>query len=150
MSIINEEEKRELGRILTDHGITASFHRLLILRELRGRRDHPSADMLWQTLSPMLPTLSKTTVYNTLGLFEGHGLASSLPIEGHEMRYDHDCQGQIHFYCLVCHAIIDPPETIQAMLPQAPMDGFEVKRIQTVVKGICSNCQSRESRNQTT
>ncbi len=149
MALLSESEKKDLGQILSDHGITPSFHRLLILRELRSRHDHPSADMLFQTLCPILPTLSKTTVYNTLGLFARSTLASSLPIEGHEMRYDHDCRSQIHFYCLNCHAIIDPPETVRPFLTRDSMDGFEVRQIQTIVKGICPDCQHKESKNQT-
>jgi len=148
MSIMSVNEKKELGQILNDHGIIPSFHRLLILKELRARRDHPSADMLFQSLSPILPTLSKTTIYNTMNLFERRTLASCLAIEGHEMRYDHDRHGPLHFYCLACHAIIDPPDSINPILPQNPPAGFEIRQIQTIIKGICASCKKKDGQNQ--
>lgn len=147
MTILSDIEKKELSQTLMGHGITPSFHRLLILKEIRSRQDHPSADMLYQSLSPILPTLSRTTVYNTLGLFEEHELVSCLPVEGNEMRYDHDRQGSLHFYCLGCHAIIDPPVGIEPILPPDKMAGFQVKQVQTIVKGICSACQNKNNRN---
>lgn len=146
MKIISDQEKAELGKDLAEHGISPSTHRLLILREIRSRQDHPSAEMLFQTLSVILPTLSKTTVYNTLSLFERCELISSLPLEGHEMRYDHDRSGTLHYYCLSCHRIMDPADEQSPILCPTPPAGFEIRQVQTVVKGYCPECLGRESR----
>ncbi len=139
---MEEFEKIELSRFLKEKGISPSYHRRLILKELRGRSDHPSAEHLYQSLSTRLPTLSRTTVYNTLGLFERCGLIRSLSVNGHEMHYDHDTADPVHFFCEKCHAIIDPPEPSVVPLPTGMFPGFEIRLVQVIARGICPNCQA--------
>ena len=42
------------------------MQRIAIMEYLMEHRTHPSADEIYTALSPSMPTLSKTTVYNTL------------------------------------------------------------------------------------
>ena len=54
---------------LLERGIKPSQQRIALLEYLVKHPVHPTADELYSRLSPMMPTLSKTTVYNTLRLF---------------------------------------------------------------------------------
>lgn len=54
---------------LLDHNIKPSMQRIAIMQYLMEHPIHPSADDIYTALSPSMPTLSKTTVYNTLKLF---------------------------------------------------------------------------------
>ena len=45
------------------------MQRIAIMEYLMDNPIHPSADDIYTALSPSMPTLSKTTVYNTLKLF---------------------------------------------------------------------------------
>ncbi|OPL15479.1 MAG: hypothetical protein AVO39_08010 [delta proteobacterium MLS_D] len=65
MSKHNEAEKR-----LLEKRIRPSFPRLRILEYLLKSREHPGADDVYRALVDDIPTLSKTTVYNALALFE--------------------------------------------------------------------------------
>ena len=141
---MNDTEKTKLSQVLRELGINPSYHRLLILDELRKRQDHPSAEQLYRTLSPLLPTLSRTTVYNTLGLFAGRNLIRCLAV-GQELHYDHDLQDQVHYYCLACRRIIDPPQPVDLPLPDDAFAGFRVDQIQTIVKGLCPACRNDEN-----
>ena len=54
---------------LSAHNIKPSLQRLAIYSYLLEKKNHPTVDMIYSDLHPSMPTLSKTTVYNTLKLF---------------------------------------------------------------------------------
>lgn len=51
---------------LQGHNIKPSVQRIAIMKYLMEHRTHPTVDEIYTALSPTIPTLSKTTVYNTL------------------------------------------------------------------------------------
>ena len=53
---------------LQNHNIKPSVQRIAIMNYLIEHRTHPTVDEIYTALSPSIPTLSKTTVYNTLKL----------------------------------------------------------------------------------
>ncbi|HPK44931.1 MAG TPA: transcriptional repressor, partial [Spirochaetota bacterium] len=59
---------------LESKGISPSYQRLKILEYLDQNRSHPTVDEIYSALLPLIPTLSKTTVYNTVSLFVQQGL----------------------------------------------------------------------------
>ncbi|MBK5190687.1 MAG: transcriptional repressor [Methanosarcinales archaeon] len=67
----------KLRDFLENEGIHTSYHRLKILEYLRNHRTHPTVERMHKELSREIPTLSKTTVYNTLKLFVRKGLHQS-------------------------------------------------------------------------
>ena len=66
---------------LLKYSIKPSMQRIAIMEYLMEHRTHPSADEIYTALSPSMPTLSKTTVYNTLKLFSEQGAALMLTID---------------------------------------------------------------------
>jgi len=66
---------------LLEHNIKPSMQRIAIMEYLMEHPIHPSADDIYTALSPSMPTLSKTTVYNTLKLFSEQGAALMLTID---------------------------------------------------------------------
>ncbi len=56
--------------ILENAGIRPSVQRVAIYTYIKENPIHPDVDTVYSALSPMYATLSKTTVYNTLKLFE--------------------------------------------------------------------------------
>ena len=71
---------------LESNGIHASQQRIKILEYLIHHPIHPTADEIFNELSDEMPTLSKTTVYNTLKLFVDKHLVQQLNIENGELR----------------------------------------------------------------
>ena len=59
---------QETASILKDHGIRPSLQRVCVYRYLRGVKTHPTVDEIYSALLPEYPSLSRTTVYNTLEL----------------------------------------------------------------------------------
>ncbi len=130
----------ELKDMLIQKGIQPSFHRLKILDYLLGHRTHPTAEEVYQALSPEIPTLSRTTVYNTLKLFYQKGLLLALTIEDLEIRYDIDTTPHGHFKCLKCGRVYDlsfhlsPAQTSE-------LEGHQVLEYHIYFRGICKACR---------
>ena len=58
-----------VGEYLKENGIKPSYQRMKIYEFLLQNRIHPTVDTIYRALNKEIPTLSKTTVYNTLNLF---------------------------------------------------------------------------------
>lgn len=123
--------------ILLKHGIRPSIHRILIYQYLIDNKIHPSADTVYSNLHSELPTLSKTTIYNTLSLFVKKKLIQELPLENGELRYDANTSEHAHFKCEKCGKVYDLD--MKTDLPQLPAD-FKISRSQLFLWGECSCC----------
>lgn len=87
---------------LLEHNIKPSMQRIAIMEYLMEHPIHPSADDIYTALSPSMPTLSKTTVYNTLKLFSEQGAALMLTIDEKNTNFDADTSVHSHFLCKRC------------------------------------------------
>ena len=75
---------------LLSYGIKPSVQRIAIMDYLLKHRTHPCIDEIYMALCSEIPTLSKTTVYNTLKLFVEHGAAKMLTIDERNACFDAD------------------------------------------------------------
>jgi Fe2+ or Zn2+ uptake regulation protein len=129
-------------------GIRPSQQRLAIYTYVKTHRTHPTVDSVYTALSPEYPTLSKTTVYNTLHLFCEKGLIQKVCIEDEGIRYDAELKEHIHFKCSVCGEIFDIFNEKTAalfkncrnLLPKA----FIPARQEITFWGICPQCQAKD------
>ena len=58
---------------LKEKNIKPSLQRIKILEYLAGYPCHPTVDYIFNALHPEMPTLSKSTVYNTLKVLQRRG-----------------------------------------------------------------------------
>ena len=98
---------QDLAATLRAHGLSPSAPRLAILRWLLDHPEHPTIDEIYRALHPTMRSLSRTTVYNVLHAFVGHGLAAKVRTEDLELRYDGCAAPHAHFKCTRCGAILD-------------------------------------------
>ncbi len=121
------------------------MQRIAIMEYLMDNPIHPSADDIYTALSPSMPTLSKTTVYNTLKLFSEQGAALMLTIDEKNTNFDADTSVHSHFLCKRCGHIYDLkcPEAIKKA-ENIDMDGHQVSEVHYYYKGICKNCLSKD------
>ena len=73
---------------LTAHNIKPSAQRIAIMEYLLSHRTHPTVDMIYNDLIGKMPTLSRTTVYNTLRLLGENDAILELTIDKHIAHYD--------------------------------------------------------------
>lgn len=131
-----------VGRItreLLKKNIKPSYQRIKIMEYLIEKNNHPTVEMIYNQLVQEIPTLSKTTVYNTLNLFIEKDLARLLTIEDNEARYDSILANHGHFKCQSCGEIHDFPIEIDDFIPDN-LQGFEIADKNVYFKGLCPKC----------
>lgn len=128
-------------QMLKDAAVPPSMQRIKILEYLNQHDNHPTADMIFQALREQLPTLSKTTVYNTLKILVEHGLVSELRIFENEIRYEFNPAPHTHFKCEKCGRILDLPMKPH-LLEENKIEGHLITCHQVMLKGICRDCLS--------
>ena len=98
---------QEVHDYLKARHIKPSIQRTAIMQYLLEHANHPDADRIYCELIPSMPTLSKTTVYNTLKLFYDKKAVNMLFIDEKNVRYDGHTHVHAHFRCKKCDAIHD-------------------------------------------
>ena len=130
---------RSIIEILKKHDIAPSMQRVKVLEYLQNYKTHPTADMIYQDLVEEMPTLSKTTVYNTLKTFTEKGIIMELSLFENEVRYEYDTEPHIHFKCIKCGKIYDISKTFKC-LKDEKIEGHKVSEHHINLKGICKSC----------
>lgn len=130
---------KQLIEELRTRGINPSCQRLRILEYLVENRCHPTTDQIFTDLQKDIPTLSKTTVYNTLRVLAEAGLARVVTIEDRETRYDSEVKDHGHFKCESCGAIYDFKVDTSLLTPEA-LAGFKISDKNVYFRGICPAC----------
>ncbi len=124
---------------LDQKGVKPSYPRLRILEYLMEYRNHPTAEEIYEALVKEMPTLSRTTVYNTLNLFVEEGVVVPINISSNVTRYDAMVTDHGHFKCEPCGKIVDFPIQVENWDIEE-LIGYKVTGRFVYFKGICSDC----------
>jgi|SRR5665647_503207 len=131
----------ESHNYLRQFAIKPSVQRTAVMEYMLSNRTHPTIDEIYLALSPSMPTLSKTTVYNTLDLFVEKGAVRPLVIDERNARYDVDISAHAHFICKNCGNIYDIFD-MNPSLFQLPSDNkFTVDTVEISYSGTCHQCK---------
>ena len=122
---------------LLEHDIKPSVIRIMIYDFLKGTKSHPTVDDIYQHILPDAPTLSRTTVYNSVKLFSEKSIVKILPIDGVQIRYDADTKFHGHFYCEKCRRVYD---FSPAQAGETGLGGFNIEHREVFYSGICKEC----------
>lgn len=128
---------------LRDHGVKPSAQRIAIMRYMVEHHGHPTADDIHLALVGDMPTLSRTTVYNTLWLLVENNALMSLDIDRTNVRFDYATRPHAHFMCRRCGTLYDidlDPTSIGADIGA----GVAVEQVSVNYRGLCRDC-SRHS-----
>ena len=130
--------------ILQDAGIRPSIQRIAIYKYLCEKHNHPTADTVHKALESAYPTLSRTTCYNTLKLFEEKNIIQSIQIEDEAVRYDADISDHLHFKCINCLNVFDmfikDKDNYSNSINTNIANEFNAIKIQTNIWGTCPQC----------
>lgn len=130
-------------QILIENQIKPTYQRIKILEFLDKNHVHPTVEMIYTALFKKVPTLSKTTVYNTLDILRSHGLVEILTITESELRYEHLHQPHHHFYCRECRNIIDLDVNC-IYQEEMCVEGHKIEYIHGYFKGMCRDCLQKK------
>jgi Fur family peroxide stress response transcriptional regulator len=132
-------------RRLKENGSKITTQRVAILERLQGRKDHPSADVLFAEMRTLFPALSIATIYSTAQVLQQCGLIRILSIDDRRVYFDPETGSHGHFFCRECGALLDLPWTAESfseafrLLPGAVADCAEL-----FVYGLCPSCAASE------
>ncbi len=134
--------KEEILKIFEEKGIKPSFQRIKIFSYIAEKKKHPSVDEIYEGLHKKIPTLSKTTIYNTLKLFVSKKLLSEILIEEDGVRYDYLEKPHLHFKCKICGKIYDIYKKCP-IINCKKIDGHKIEEHHIYLIGICKNCLNK-------
>lgn len=129
-------------QMMTRAGIRPSAQRIAVLRYVAESKAHPTVDAIFSALSPEFPSLSRTTVYNSVHALSEAGLLRELDIEAGAKHYDLRPQPRHgHFRCRRCGAILDIPYPAELRL--AEVGDLEVDEVDVYAYGLCPRCKNK-------
>ena len=137
-----------LIQTLKDAGLRLTPQRLAVYRYLTGVATHPTAQQVYEALSPDHPSLSLATVYNTLETLVGLGVINALGSAGDDtVHYDGDVSPHVNLACIVCHRVIDLPSQHVFALKQevSTHSGYQLLGARVLYYGVCPACQALQN-----
>lgn len=125
--------------LLKEKGIRPSLIRIMVLEYLLSHRTHPTVEEVYEALIKNVPTLSKTSVYNTLHLLAEKEIILEITIDPTKVRYDADTSLHGHFKCDSCLNVWDfAVGQVQTSLPKE----FDIKTKEIYFTGLCEKCKN--------
>lgn len=132
---------QDILKTLAQHGIKPSPQRMAVMEYLMEHRTHPTVEEIYLALLPDIPTLSKTTVYNTLKVLVEQGAALQLTINDKKTCYDADTSPHAHFLCTHCGKVSDIKLLNTELCNDAEIPlGYRVEQSDLYFRGLCRKC----------
>ena len=140
-----EEALAETARRLEARGHRATPQRMAVITALMAQRRYVTAQDLHAALRYVQPHLGLATVYRTLELLVGCGLAEAFPQSNNELAYTF-CSAQHHHHlvCNRCGLVAEVPgcalRSVEQELEQR--SHFAITDHALTFFGTCQECQS--------
>jgi Fe2+ or Zn2+ uptake regulation protein len=133
---------RDFAEVLHARGQRATPQRYAILRELRVRDHHATAEEIGRSVRAQLPGTSIPTVYASLDLLVELGLVRRINPGLGPALYDGGTEPHQHMVCRRCGAVQDLPGELDAnrLLAAAGSTGFAPDGAELVISGRCAQC----------
>ena len=122
-----------------------SRQREAIVTFLKTRKDHPTADVVYQEIRATIPNISLGTVYRNLALLSERGEILRLPCDGKMDHFDADIRPHYHIICNQCGCVKDmdlPYSDDMEQLANQQFDGV-ITRHSLLFEGLCKDCSKK-------
>lgn len=87
--------------------IKYSKQREAIRTFLMSRKDHPTAEVVYENVREEFPNISLGTVYRNLTFLVDNGQAVKVPCNDGSVHFDGNVSPHYHFQCTDCGSVID-------------------------------------------
>lgn len=127
-----------------------SRQRQMIYDFLMTRKDHPTADTVYQNIRQKYPNISLGTVYRNLTLLADRGQILRLQVGDGVDHFDGDISKHCHFVCSDCGTVTDMQlDGLEELFAKAQQksDG-RIDRQSTCFYGVCGKCLDKSAENQ--
>ncbi|MRR58140.1 MAG: transcriptional repressor [Deltaproteobacteria bacterium] len=141
-----KNKSSELEAVFRNQGLALTIQRRAILEALASRKDHPTADQVYEDISSKLKGVSRTTVYRVLETFVSLGIAKKISNPESKARFDADTDRHHHLTCVSCGAVLDlhDPKLNDLQPPPGIESEFEILDYSITFIGRCANCRRAE------
>ncbi|MCY1590839.1 peroxide-responsive transcriptional repressor PerR [Staphylococcus pettenkoferi] len=131
---------------LRSAGIRITPQRQAILRFMISADTHPTADEIYQALSPDFPNISVATIYNNLRVFKDNGIIKELTYGDASSRFDFNTHNHYHVICEKCGKIVDFHYPLLDEVEQLAqhVTEFDVSHHRMEIYGLCKDCQNKD------
>ncbi|MFO7676419.1 MAG: Fur family transcriptional regulator [bacterium] len=144
-----QPESPAVARLLRSRGLRPTQARQLILSNLLGRTDHPSAEEIRQALARRGVAMSVATLYQNLKRLTGSGVVAGFAGEDGVMRYDANVEPHAHAVCRVCGRVADvePGESqLKGLLAALARSArhyrdWQISTARVELHGLCPRCR---------
>jgi len=116
--------------------------RISVYRYLLENRIHPSVETVYNALKLDNPSLSKTTIYNTVDTLTRAGLVRVVRTGEGEVRLDGYTNDHGHFYCRGCGEVFDF-SLVGCCVPDS-LTGFQMEEFDVHAIGLCETCKKAD------
>lgn len=134
------KNRDEIKAVFRGKGVPLTHQRLAVYEELAARRDHPSAEALYEALKTDYPSLSLATVYKTLQTLHQIGMVARVDSPTSQARYDAIVATHHHAVCTSCGRIEDLFDARLNSLPAPKARGFRFSGHSVHFHGLCAEC----------
>jgi Fur family iron response transcriptional regulator len=126
----------DVKAMLRDVGLRPTRQRMELGWLLFGKGGrHITAELLYEEANSAKVPVSLATVYNTLHQFTDVGLLRQVAVDGSKSYFDTNASQHHHFFVEGENALFDIPDAdFFAGKPPIPPDGYEIARIDVVVR----------------
>ena len=131
---------------LRKNGYKATPQRISVARCILTSRDHPTAEIIFNQVQREHPTISLSTVYNTLHMLQDLDMLHELGFNDVGVRYDPNTKPHVNLVCRSCGRIIDVDEPLieEALNHVEEKLGFKRSGQQIDVYGYCKRCSKED------
>lgn len=136
----------EVSNELKKKNIRLTHQRLKVLEYLLNSTMHPTVEQIYKDLKKEVPSLSKTTIYNTLNYLAELNLIKVLAIDDNEAHFDAVTEAHGHFKCDLCGLIYDFNIDLDSCNTEK-LENFKINEKVVYFKGICPGCLSNINSN---
>ena len=133
-----------LTELFRQQGLKITPQRRIIFETLAQDDTHPTAEEIYQRVLSVMPDISRTTIYNTLGELVSLGeLAEVQDLSDCGMRYDTKVDDHHHLFCMRCQKLLDITHSFEGLeLESEEAAGYQLVKRQVTFYGYCPNCQA--------
>ena len=138
-----DHELEESIASLRKAGVRITPQRQAIMRYLISSHSHPTADEIYQALSPKFPNISVATIYNNLRVFKDIGIVKELTYGDSSSRFDFNTHNNYHIICEKCCKIVDfhNPQIDEVEKLDQHVKYYDVNHHRMEIYGVCKECK---------
>jgi Fur family peroxide stress response transcriptional regulator len=140
-------KQSQLEQACRKRGLPLTVQRRAIMEALAQRKDHPTADQIFDAVQERLPGVSRTTVYRVLETFVQFGVVQKINSTQARARFDADTARHHHLRCSGCDDLLDlhAAGLDDLPFPDTDTDGFEIHDYAITFTGLCAGCRNLQT-----